>query len=749
MRSKSLNPFWLSLIFALAPVTTFATVTVTPFVPNRIVTYGGENTVYYADSTSTDAANFYLDGRAGYTAIDFDSLSYVLNFTVAGLTATNRYLYVFSEGTSASSYYSVPIGNCTYGTCTQYQLDAAGNTQVQVGIAPGAICNPTYGGSSSAKGCLASAVDRTTLPFPGVRLRFVVTSATSAGAVTATEKGNGALIQIFPEQAGPRLTGCPESPGFFPGDGSILVDTTKFTAVPDSTAGGSSNTYIKVFVVAQKNAALPADYTTADFFSSVDFGTGSTEVSPFENSTNGTLVPYTVDYGVEDSAGIIAFCGSPPAGSSTPSGATYPLTNVFATDIQGFLRESNCFVATASYRDGRAPGVMLLRHFRDEILSRSEIGRDFISWYYTNGPIAADWLIERPIFRSAVLMVLLPLQALAWVALYPSALLLPLFALLVLLLALLPRRGVLSAILFTSFSLSSPARAVDQPYIDSLISELPTQTTESYTKSVRKKIGPGEDSTGYTEEMRKQIAPRDGSEGYADRIQKGLPKTTGSAIEDYRNGKKLGANKGNLDTRSAFGFNILAGANRTYTAGANQDVAYETVYGNKWIPDFTLHYEWRPFTGDFIKKFGIYGSVGGSFTKANGILNYEDSRFGNQSRTEFKFIMLPVNAGLIYRFNLFDFMWPYFGGGPSAIGYIESRNDKQGSNRGYGFGYWFTGGLAFGMDWLSPKASWDQYESTGVKHTYFTIDYSYLESIAGGLVEFTVDGVQLGFTFEL
>ena len=81
--------------------------------------------------------------------------------------------------------------------------------------------------------------------------------------------------------------------------------------------------------------------------------------------------------------------------------------------------------------------------------------------------------------------------------------------------------------------------------------------------------------------------------------------------------------------------------------------------------------------------------------------------------------------------------------------FIEQRNDKSKGHHGYTFGYWFTGGVAFGLDWLSPKASWDQYESTGVKHTYFTLDYSYLESVGGGLVEFTVDGVKAGFTFEL
>lgn len=296
-----------------------------------------------------------------------------------------------------------------------------------------------------------------------------------------------------------------------------------------------------------------------------------------------------------------------------------------------------------------------------------------------------------------------------------------------------------------------------QPYIDSLISELPKESysgtasnPDPYIQSIRKnlKASPNEDTTGYTEELRKELPIKDGSEGYSERLGTVLPKDSGSAIEDYRNGRKLKANKGSLETRSAFGFKLFASATRTYSAGENQDISYDSVYGTGWVPDFAIHYEWRPFTGSFMKKFGLYSSIGASFTKALGKLNYQGP-FGTDSRTEFKFITLPVNTGLIYRMNFADIIYPYFAGGPSAIGIIEQRNDKTDGNRGYTLGYWFSGGVALGLDWISPKNSWEQYESTGAKHTYLTLDYTRLESLGGGLVEFTVDGVEVGFTFEL
>jgi hypothetical protein len=303
------------------------------------------------------------------------------------------------------------------------------------------------------------------------------------------------------------------------------------------------------------------------------------------------------------------------------------------------------------------------------------------------------------------------------------------------------------------------ARASDQPYIDSLISELPKDTRptaeqpQPYIDSLRKKMtkNADDDATGYTEELRKEVPKSDGSEAYTQKIQRTLPRESGSAIEDYRKGKQLKANKGSLDTRSAFGFDILAGATRTYTSGENTLVSYDEVYGDGWIPELSFHYEWRPFTSSFLKKFGLFTSLGASFTKAKGHYAYRGpgDEFPAESDVDFRFIAIPANVGLIYRFSVFDFMWPYFGGGPSVIGFTETRNDKQPGNHGYDLGYWFMGGVAFGLDWISPKSSWDQYESTGVKHSYFTIDYSYLESVAGGLIEFTVDGVRLGFTFEL
>lgn len=47
---------------------------------------------------------------------------------------------------------------------------------------------------------------------------------------------------------------------------------------------------------------------------------------------------------------------------------------------------SSCFIATATMGSGYSTPVVVLRRFRDQILSGSHNGRLFINWYYTHGP---------------------------------------------------------------------------------------------------------------------------------------------------------------------------------------------------------------------------------------------------------------------------------------------------------------------------------------------------------------------------
>lgn len=73
-----------------------------------------------------------------------------------------------------------------------------------------------------------------------------------------------------------------------------------------------------------------------------------------------------------------------------------------------------CFVATAAYGTPWHKNLNLLRWFRDKMLRKTSWGRDFIEWYYVNGPWISRWVAQTEIRRAAVRAALwTPVQAIA------------------------------------------------------------------------------------------------------------------------------------------------------------------------------------------------------------------------------------------------------------------------------------------------------------------------------------------------
>lgn len=51
-----------------------------------------------------------------------------------------------------------------------------------------------------------------------------------------------------------------------------------------------------------------------------------------------------------------------------------------------------CYIATAVYGDFNAPQVLTLRHYRDEALMKTKLGRLFVRYYYTLSPSVVRWM---------------------------------------------------------------------------------------------------------------------------------------------------------------------------------------------------------------------------------------------------------------------------------------------------------------------------------------------------------------------
>jgi len=69
-------------------------------------------------------------------------------------------------------------------------------------------------------------------------------------------------------------------------------------------------------------------------------------------------------------------------------------------------RKDLCFIATAVYGSCDHPDVVSLRQFRDETLQKHVWGRQFITWYYQNGPAYAEWITRRPFLGWCVRVLL-------------------------------------------------------------------------------------------------------------------------------------------------------------------------------------------------------------------------------------------------------------------------------------------------------------------------------------------------------
>ena len=59
-------------------------------------------------------------------------------------------------------------------------------------------------------------------------------------------------------------------------------------------------------------------------------------------------------------------------------------------------KSGDCFIATACYQDQNAPEILVLREWRDVVLSRHTAGRAFIYVYYRIGPYLAYGLKRHP-----------------------------------------------------------------------------------------------------------------------------------------------------------------------------------------------------------------------------------------------------------------------------------------------------------------------------------------------------------------
>jgi len=70
---------------------------------------------------------------------------------------------------------------------------------------------------------------------------------------------------------------------------------------------------------------------------------------------------------------------------------------------------AGCFIATAAHGSYSEPHVLILRRFRDDVLTKSAIGRGFIGFYYKVSPPVASFIESREFAKRVVRTILKPI----------------------------------------------------------------------------------------------------------------------------------------------------------------------------------------------------------------------------------------------------------------------------------------------------------------------------------------------------
>lgn len=742
-------PFLFAMVFLGFALPAGAEISVSPVAP--YTTQDGSH-VYYPATKSNVAfgtsTTSFVDSGDGFSEIEVDSLNSKIEFDVSigegvSFDGDNEHLVLSVEALRVGNSYSpMPIkslngvpcgdGNCQFISNSLYRAvrPTKGET-VRIALVPYYLCS---GGTEY----LASECDATNgLYNPdgvrGVTLRFVLGKVSNTSTSTAPPSGTDdsttqkKIIYANFQNSKPKLSSPSCRPqldhAYVPGDQEILINTHSISA----TGGANGAPIQKLVVFASEtsgSAPAPAAHSLETQYPIVGrflYASGKRSMGGFTNTTTGKDHVYSIRFAIRDAAGIL----TPLHGCS--------IDGVQSASIQGLLKKSGCFIATAAAGGRENPGLSTLRKFRNRVMRPSALGNALVRAYEATSPALAQALVDQPILRYPVLLLLVPIEA--WAALGLE----------------FKRLGSLIP--------SSEASETKTPYLDRLKEKLgPAPVTPSVIDTVRANQPPKKSSseTPTIDRIRKDAPAKEQGISLEEERKRLIEThgTEGGAIQAVREGRSGLEARKTGESRHALGVGIGLSQTRNIEAVAGAGgQSFDAVYGKSWAPDFRFSSEYQLFRGENIGSLGLVGGIGFSTFKGKGIYEFRlrngltGEEYTTSNDTIYRFNLIPFSLGLNYRFNLFRILRPYALLAPTGAIYWESQQDKGKPNKGFSTGVTYAAGVSLLLNFLSSSNSWDLYSTYGIHRYYATVEYNRMQTFSGD-VRFDVYGVMAGLTFE-
>lgn len=189
----------------------------------------------------------------------------------------------------------------------------------------------------------------------------------------------------------------------------------------------------------------------------------------------------------------------------------------------------------------------------------------------------------------------------------------------------------------------------------------------------------------------------------------------------------------------------------TYTDGTG---IYEETFkgdGAEWYNNV-----WAVLSSEFylIKSFfnfALGGNLGAGYKAGNGVF----AENGNKSETRFSLVPVVVDASVIFEFNFWNWVRVEAYGGPSIMGLIQGRDDRESDENDKTIGqisWGYFGGARFKLSLgeIFPKSNKSMFQSNDVTNYFVTFDirYQYYSNFKQDNVQVSGTSGGLGLAFE-